>query len=136
MARKAFKWGRQFSIGIKSLDDPHKYLFKQLIELDQAIDQNKVDGLKDLFQVLDVFCLYHFTAEESLMAKYGYPNLIAHRRQHDAFREKIEDFKELYSQDNLCLAIELRDYIQEWIVNHITNVDRMYVPYLPEKMKA
>lgn len=128
------EWKEDFSVGVNELDEQHKSLFGHLNHLSQAIEQKDSLSLNYLVTVLEIYTLFHLTFEEHLLAKHGYPDFQAHEKEHDRFKEKVAKFKAQLSDDKDRLAVEIRDYLQDWIVNHILRVDKKYSSFLMEKL--
>jgi hemerythrin len=58
-----------------------------------------------------------------------YSFLKAHKKVHELFIRKMNDYKRRLSEDE-DIAIELRDTLMRWLVNHIKNEDRDYSKWL------
>ncbi len=125
------EWDSKYETGISAVDDQHKELFKLVGELSQAID---IDGKLDcgyLMARLEVYSLYHFTSEEHLMAKYAYPEIDEHKKEHKKFRVKILAMKDrCLDGQHKEVRIELLIYLENWLKTHTIEIDQKYVPYL------
>jgi len=80
---------------------------------------------------LKQYAHFHFDEEEKLMAEAGYPELDAHREEHQAFREKMTEFQQLsHTAELKDLFSESLSYLFDYLVRHVQQEDRRYVPYL------
>lgn len=75
----------------------------------------------------------HFAAEERLLTRHAYPDLAAHKQEHERFTRKIQDFNEKASTGRLTLTVTLSAFLREWLTGHIMQVDRRYATYLKDK---
>ena len=129
------KWEPKYETGLAVIDDQHRELFKLAAELEHAINVEEKLDCEYMMARLEVYSLYHFTSEEHLMQKYGYPDIEEHKQKHHKFRMKILGMKEncLDTHGAACRQ-ELLDYLEEWIQTHIIEVDHKYLPYLQKGM--
>jgi hemerythrin-like metal-binding protein len=75
----------------------------------------------------------HFAAEERLMEKGGYPDIVAHKRQHADLTKKVLDFQKDFVSGRLGLGVEVMQCLGAWLQGHIRGTDKKYVPYLHAK---
>lgn len=129
------EWSDKLETGVKEADDQHKKLVGLINDLYDAMKQGK--GREVIDKVLDElvkYAWYHFTTEETLMSKYGYPELQAHKREHEAFKAKIKEFLEKKAKGEITLSVEVISFLKDWLVKHIMGTDKKYGPFLIEKM--
>lgn len=119
-----FDWDKQMETHIEIIDSQHKELFKIARNLEQLI-MTKCIGvsnrkLYDIVSELRNYISYHFYHEEKLMEEYNYSKYEQHKKEHDAFQKNIMkiDCTRLVFDSNTVL-IELKNYIQDWVFNHI-----------------
>jgi hemerythrin len=125
------EWDSKYETGIPAVDDQHKELFKLVGELSQAIDNDGELDCGYLMARLEVYSLYHFTSEEHLMAKYGYPELDEHKKEHKKFRVKILSMKDDCLDDESKEARkDLLQFLETWLTTHTVEIDQKYVPFL------
>jgi len=131
-------WNEKLATGVKECDDQHKKLVSLVNDLYDAMKQGK--GKEVLDKMLDElvkYAGYHFTTEETLMTKYGYPasELSAHKREHEAFKSKIKEFLDKKAKGEVTLTVEVMTFLKDWLVKHIMGTDKKYGPFLVERMK-
>ncbi len=129
------EWNDAFSVGIQKLDEQHKKflsLTNLLFDAMQGAQDREVVGsvLKELQQ----YVVYHFKAEESLMKIYNYPNMNAHKQEHEDAIQRVNKFVLDYERGLQTVHIELLKFLSDWIQNHILRVDRKYIPYVRGKV--
>jgi len=127
-------WSDSYSVGISSIDMQHKKLIGMINELHDAMAQGKGrDVMAGLVRNMASYALIHFSAEEKLMQDKGYPELSAHKAQHDAFKQKVSDFEAKVSGNKLGVTLEVMNFLKDWLSNHIMTIDKKYGPFLNER---
>jgi len=126
-------WNPDYSVNVAPLDDQHKMLFRLIDDLGESIRQGKSESLGTTVIELDNYTLYHFITEERLLESYGYPGLERHRKEHEKFAASVKEFKNKLAQDNSTLSMDILNYLQNWLKNHILVTDKKYSSYLNEK---
>jgi hemerythrin len=129
------EWNDAFSVGIQKIDEQHKKFFSitnLLFDSMRGAQDREVIGsvLKELQQ----YVVYHFKAEESLMKMYNYPNMNAHKQEHDGAIHTVNKLVLDYERGVQTVDIELLKFLSDWIQSHILQVDRKYIPYVREKV--
>jgi hemerythrin len=134
-------WDNSYKTGIEEIDLQHKKLF-DLIDLAAQIDQDTdIETLHDevvrILVKLNLYTIYHFESEESLLALNGYDEMEKHRREHGKFVAYLEKLhpgpEELKSKDTIN---EIVKFLESWIDNHILKTDFKYKDLLLSKIEA
>jgi hemerythrin len=125
------KWKDEYSVGIKSLDEDHKKLIGLLNQFTTAYDyamseEYESEALQDLIN----YTKYHFHREEKLMEDNGYPDLAAHKKQHQAMIKQVNVFVSLYDQQGHDALEQVSDFLANWLINHINGTDKKYSEHL------
>lgn len=125
-------WTEDLSVGVDALDEDHRELigiFNEVLETKQ--NNTKREDLLGLLDRLVDYTRFHFSREEALMRKRNYPDLDAHKAQHDGFIHRIIDLKRQYEAGSaLMLRIDLVITLNDWLIDHIRNTDMDYRPYM------
>ena len=127
-------WKNEFSVGVKEMDEQHKKLLdmiNRLIEEQHTLTDPKT--IADLLTEMTDYAQVHFQAEEFLMAEYGYEQISAQEKQHQAFIDKTISF---YSASDIgpnVLSVALLDYLGSWLVGHILQEDMKYKNFFKSK---
>ena len=132
-----FEWRNEFSVKIGSVDAQHKILFGLAEELYTAMKTGR--GKLVLAHILDRLVQYtktHFAHEERLMQLHGYPELAAHKAQHDALTDQVLQFQADFAQGRIAMSTELFTFLKNWLEQHILGSDQRYSPFLRSKAVA
>lgn len=127
-------WNSSFALGIDMIDNQHQRLFALINALHEAMKSGQ--GAEVQGRVLAELVSYtrtHFATEERLLSKHAYPDLAAHRQQHQAFTRKVQNYNEKASTGKVTLTVSLAAFLKEWLVGHIQQVDRQYAAWLQER---
>jgi len=128
------KWVDTYSVGVEEIDSQHKRIVKILNELYSAMSVGKGrDILERILGELTDYAVQHFYIEEKKMMVNGYPEYKDHKKKHGDFVDRIQDFKNQYTKGNSKITIELVNFLKDWLVNHITTVDKQLGDFLLEK---
>lgn len=132
MAR--IEWTTDLSVGVVIVDEQHKKLFQLIDDFYANIQtQSPAERVNHLIEALKEYSVFHFTEEEGLMRKAGYVDYEVHKQQHDAFIAKVDDFAVRFKSGKLILTVEITNFIKDWLIKHISVMDKKYVPTLHEK---
>lgn len=124
-------WNDSFSVSVKAMDEQHKGLVKTLNELHAAMMSGQTKAVAgDLLKTLVKYTRDHFSAEEALMRRAGYPQLGAHCAQHKNLTGQVETFAGRYERGEVALNVDLLMFLRDWLVTHIQKTDREYGPWL------
>jgi hemerythrin-like metal-binding protein len=131
-----FQWNESLSVGIEKIDMQHKKLISLINDLYQAMTSGKgKEELDKIFKELFDYVKTHFFDEEKLMFVHHYEGYEAHKREHQKFSEQLKKYKEKFDKGDRKIAIEVSDFLKEWLVNHIMKTDQQYAPYLKERIR-
>ncbi len=132
-----FEWKKEYAVNIGSIDAQHQMLFAIGRELYAAMSAGK--GRTILSKILDRLVQYtmqHFTHEESLMRLHKYPNFATHKAEHDALARKVVEFQADFNAGKIAMALEVLNFVQEWLQHHIKGSDFAYVACVKGKKVA
>ncbi|MDM7202652.1 MAG: bacteriohemerythrin, partial [Thermodesulfobacteriaceae bacterium] len=129
------EWSDKLITGVKEADEQHKKLVQLINELYDVMKQGKGKEILDkVLNELVNYAKYHFNTEETLMTKYGYPELKIHKAEHESFIKKVNEFMEKKAKGEVTLTMEVMTFLKEWLVKHIMGTDKKYGPFLTAKM--
>ncbi|MDR3437784.1 bacteriohemerythrin [Telmatospirillum sp.] len=120
-------WNVQYFLGIPEMDAEHCRIIEMIHRLDQAAD--RANSLASAWKIVNELTDYigtHFTHEESLMERSGYPDLDRHREAHRQFEAEVREISSHASVD----SAEIRQLLQHWLEVHIMKIDRAYVSHV------
>ena len=129
------EWNDAFSVGIQKIDEQHKKFFSITnLLFDSMRGAQDRDVVGSVLKELQQYVVYHFKAEESLMKMYNYPNMNAHKQEHDGAIHIVNKLVLDYERGIHTVDIELLKFLSDWLQNHILQVDRNYIPYFQGKV--
>lgn len=127
-------WKPDYSVGNKTMDDQHKVLLGMLNELfDHMAKGTGPDQLEKTFDQMTKYARSHFLEEETLMARYGYKDIEQHKREHQVFTARISELRFKFMSGNKTMAIEVVNFLKEWLLKHICGTDQKYSSILKDK---
>jgi len=132
-----FEWKDEYSVNVVSIDAQHRVLFQIAGELHAAMTagQGKA-GCSKVLNRLVQYTATHFSHEERLMRERRYPDFDKHKALHDALTKQVLKFEADFNSGQVMLTVQLLQFLQGWLTNHIRNTDTKYVPYLSGKIAA
>jgi hemerythrin-like metal-binding protein/PAS domain S-box-containing protein len=127
-------WNDTFSVGVANIDAQHKKLLTLINQLvDCHMDRDGVDRER-FHEVLSGMLDYiqnHFKAEEDYLRRIGYPQLLAHEKEHTAFVEKMTTY--CMAASHSVLDIEgAYHYLRGWLLSHILESDMQYCDFVKD----
>lgn len=127
-------WTDDYSVGIEAIDKQHKRLIELINELSEAMqDGTTREAIGYILTSLIDYTHKHFTFEEDLFEKYGYPESSEHKAAHGALAEKVQTLKKSYAAGDLVMGMEVMNFLKDWLTGHILGTDKKYAKFLLEK---
>jgi len=130
-------WSSALMLGIPTIDEQHRCLVALINTLhDEA--SNPIPDRAVIGEVLEGLVDYthnHFIEEEVMFQRYGYPQTTAHTEEHGQFTAKAMDWL-LRFEEGEEVDIEAMEFLKEWLLHHILEEDRAYVPFLNAAIAA
>jgi len=121
-----FNWAPELDTGISVIDNQHKRIVEYINTLDKAVREKDMSVVAEVVEQLTDYTVTHFTFEEELMQKHGYPYLDAHKKVHQAFTERVQNYKKRIDQGE-DVSRQLLSDLRIWLTNHIKRDDKDYV---------
>jgi len=124
------EWDESLDINNTEINDQHKRwidIYNRLDSVmlaDDLVSETRITE-KTLLLMLD-YTRYHFTFEEELLSKMGYPGIVGHVRLHNAFNDRIYQSYRDVCAGRIVLNAELLKMIKTWLLNHILVEDKKY----------
>ena len=120
-------WSSDLDTGIEVIDKQHQRIADYLNELNAANSTGDMAVTNRILNELVDYTITHFSFEEELQEKAGYPFLRAHKRVHEIFAKRVAEFqKRAAAGENV--APEVLAMLKIWLVNHIKGDDADYAP--------
>ena len=118
-------WDASLETGIGMIDEQHRMLVDLINKLDASVRTGSSSKAVELVLVdLKNYTIYHFSTEETLMVRGGYPGFEAHRDQHREFVEELEGFVIDRLTGAPDVARDVLEYLKGWLTTHIQISDQ------------
>jgi hemerythrin len=128
------EWNDQLSVKIGEIDNQHKRLIEMINELHAAMKEGKArEALGAILNGLMEYAATHFSTEEKYFDQFNYINSGSHKREHQGFTNKVQEFKAGFDKGKMMLSMEVMDFLKDWLVKHIQKIDMAYAPLFHEK---
>ena len=127
------EWSDALSVGIDEIDAQHRGLVALLNQLNDAIEHRHGNAaVGAILARLEEYTRVHFAVEESLMRLLGYPDLDAHKREHEQLVEQLADLRRRFDAGKTALGFELMHFLKVWLTKHIMASDQAYARHFTE----
>jgi len=123
------EWRDGFKIGIAQVDQEHRHLFTLVRALN-------IDSVDDTVNELLDYVVTHFSNEQEMMEKSGYPAFEQHLKLHEEFASHVADFLgngQAWTEERVQ---ELRKFLNKWLIGHIMTHDLRFGKWLASKPVA
>ncbi len=128
------EWNPTFSVKIKKFDDQHKKLVELLNQLHDAMKAGQGNAmLGPVLQSLINYTATHFKDEEQVMQANGYPELAAHKAEHEKLVKQVLDLQKQFQSGSSVLTLTVMSFLKDWLVKHIQGMDKKYGVFLNAK---
>lgn len=123
-------WDDSLSVKVTSIDNQHKKLIAMINDFyDGIVKGSSKESLVKLVAAMKNYTVEHFSHEEIVMQKVGYPDFQAHKKQHEMFVAKVAEVEEKTKSGKLVVSVELTNFLKDWLKNHINVIDKKYSDY-------
>jgi len=127
----ALEWDESFATGVARFDDQHKKLFDMVNELHDAMQKKR--SKEAIGVILDRLIEYtgsHFAEEEAAFRRFNYPDETQHKQHHTKLVEQVLALHAKFKSGDAVLTQSVIEFLQDWLINHIKGVDKLYGPCL------
>ncbi|PHS83541.1 chemotaxis protein [Aeromonas dhakensis] len=120
-------WNEAFMVQVPSMDNQHLGLFEAMNRLYQAVlDKSPAQLRKQRLDELLKLATRHFADEEQVMEQAGYPELRRHKQEHARLLAELDTLMQRNGTDDEEFNMELLVFLKNWLLNHISKVDKQY----------
>ena len=125
-------WKDYYSIGVETIDDQHKELFKNLGDFimlvrDKEIKwEDRLDKAKETLDFLQEYVVFHFDDEEKFQESINYPDIEIHKEAHRQFKEGINEYVEIFNEGGFTedKMQEFSAKLMTWLIMHVGKMDQ------------
>lgn len=127
-------WKDDYRTNVTEQDEQHAKLIELINNLYDAMKAGKSkEIMEQTLENLVDYTGYHFSTEEDLMAKYNYPEIESHKKAHEDLVKQVLDFQEKYNTGKLGLSVDLLNFLNKWLIDHILATDKKLGSFLKLK---
>ncbi len=124
---KVISWDDGLSVGIKKLDDDHKYLINIINNVISLVDGGgSLNLIHDQIDQLERFAVKHFRREEVLIEQCDTKLLEVQKEGHDVFALLVSEFRSYLVGPSATKGedlIEMTESLVHWLMEHIIEQD-------------
>lgn len=118
-------WQNDLDTGIEEIDRQHRRIVEMINQLHVAQRTHEQLAVGEVIEELVDYTMSHFAFEEELLEEAGYPFTAAHKRVHEVFIRRVNEFR-LRFQAGEDVSDDLKHLLSRWLFNHIRNDDKAY----------
>ncbi len=126
----------RYSIGIPEMDVQHARWIKLILTFrsvgsEHLLEQSGIEAAAVALEELLKYTRIHFASEEALLAKCGYPDLLAHKRRHGELEGVVAGLLAEIRGHTLCSTpLKLNLFATVWLLEHIMQEDAHYARFI------
>ena len=129
------QWNQSLSVSVPEIDKQHQKLVKLVNDMHDAMHAGKGnDAAIAIIKELVAYTRTHFGYEERQMELAKYPDLVNHKAAHATLVKQVEEFASKVQKGVPGTAIQLSQFLGDWLKSHIQGTDMKYSPYLASKV--
>jgi len=122
----AITWSADLDTGIDVIDKQHRRIVDYINDLEMANGAKDKATVERVLDELVDYTMSHFAFEESLQEEAGYKYAKPHKKVHDLFVRRINEYVERFKLGE-DVAENLHQTLTSWLINHIRRDDADYV---------
>jgi hemerythrin-like metal-binding protein len=118
------EWKEEYATGIEDVDVEHKDLIDVINRLHELLlaDDARLTVPAFFARLIDGVSA-HFALEERIMGESAYPDLVAHRADHERLLDEIRDLVEAFAQAEEVDSVDLAMRLEPWFSQHFATHD-------------
>lgn len=126
---------KSFEMECEILDRDHKELMQQIDKIVAAIDGEDGERCANLTPVMIKFAKQHFSREEALLTKVGYPDVAKHVAHHLNLDHKMETILELaaMADENPLAGEKLKSALKFFLADDIIDADLDFKTFVKDR---
>lgn len=129
-AGECLTWDSALDTGIPEIDREHQQLVALVNQAAWAAQTHQEWLMEAVLDGLLAYAQVHFRHEEHLLELAGYPDLPAHRKEHEAFRGEIAELYADFLRGRTLPDELIPDLLKRWLKEHILGTDHRYIPHM------
>jgi hemerythrin len=129
----AIAWTNDLNTEIDVIDRQHRRIVDYINNLEIAHAQQDLELIGKVLEDLVDYTLSHFAFEESLQEEAGYKFCKPHKKVHELFVRRVNEYVERFKLGDDVTA-EIHKMLSNWLINHIKRDDADYVSAVKANM--
>jgi hemerythrin len=130
-----FVWDESLNTGIPVIDSQHRRIVDYINQLQDAISTDNESMVQEVLDDLVDYTVSHFSFEEHLQEQAQYANFETHKKTHEKFTQRIQDYQERFHGGEDIAETLLSD-LRDWLIKHIKQDDADYVGVAKAKIET
>jgi len=127
-------WTKNNELGISEIDGHHRILASLINDLGDSIGkESENEAIERALFTLISYSGFHFDAEEEIMAKYEYPLLKDHAREHEKFIAEVNLIRRKFTSKSSDYDLGLKDFLRKWFLKHTQGIDRKFAEFIEDR---
>ena len=132
---KDLTWSSILSVGVDEIDEDHRRLLDLFNILNHSVTTGDApDYLAAVLEELINCTVWHFSHEERLMLKYGYPGVAEHKVEHRELVDSVRQLQQKILQTGKLVEDKDLEFLERWLTEHILATDMKLGSYLIQAM--
>ena len=127
------KWTDDLNTGIEVIDKQHMRIVDYINDLENAHQKQDKEAVRQVLDDLVDYTLSHFAFEESLQEEAGYKYCKPHKKVHELFVRRVNEYMERFKLGD-DVSAEIHKLLSSWLINHIKRDDADYVAAVKTNM--
>lgn len=117
----AIEWTEDFLVGLPAVDDDHRGLVRTINRIGAEIEEASYELCVELFDDFEEAAIAHFSREEEILERLGYPEVERHRSYHAGLLRRVRELRSLgyqkVSKDALFHRfVDMADFVVDDII--------------------
>lgn len=122
---------QELRVGVPAIDAEHQALLDICDQFLAAAESGRpAAGLEPILAAMITHARDHFTAEERVLDRVGYPALAAHKAAHRRLMAHAESLRSHWEEIDRERVRAAADYLRAWLLDHIRTEDRSFRAFL------
>ncbi len=138
MVEETVELTSSFLLDYESLDRDHQHLADIVNQIVKAIDDDEAEKCEGLVSDFVKSSKEHFSNEEALLVKVGYPDVKKHQDHHKSLNTKMDHMIEFAKMagENQMARDSLRKELVFFLMDDVITMDMDFKNFIEEKVKA
>jgi hemerythrin len=126
-------WSKEYELGIRVIDAQHQRIVEYINEIYVLSERDARADVSEVLQSLVDYTFSHLAFEEAMLEDVDYSDLVEHQIAHRTFGKQVETLQKRFKQGE-DVAIELAEFLRNWLLEHILTEDAAYCEIVKTKL--